>query len=52
MNIFPPPRHLKIFPDEGKNTNHTTSYLGLPRKLPIEAIATKTVGQYQITDET
>lgn len=48
MNMFPPSGSLKIFPVDEQNVNHTASYLGLPQKLAMEAIVTKTEGQHQL----
>lgn len=49
--MFPSPGPLKIFPVEEQKVNHAGSYLGLPWKLAMEAIVTKTEGQCQLTDE-
>lgn len=49
--MFLPPVPLKIFPVDEQNVNHTASYLGLSRKLVMEAIVTKTEGQCQLTYE-
>lgn len=51
MNMFPSPGPLKIFPVEEQHVNHAASYLGLPWKLAVEAIVTKSEGQCQLTDE-